>query len=643
MTRAQKKATIEQVLSNKRAAYAQRKAEQDKSMDKRPEYPSSFEYQKIFGQKLEKELSDLAEKHKAAVEEFDKVTDTLAASLVQALPAENAALVQRHLQGQIQKPSGVDEARIKSLEASFENRIVHIEKSAEPKIALIKNEVKQAHENHRELKGSIAHERSDFEKKMAAQQQMIDRLLENQRNLEAQVTRLQNDKNTRPSPRTDDTELRARLDRLEARLTADRDLQNAQNKSLNGDLSVIRIEHGKLKSDVEFLRARTALRSELGDLITDCSAVKTENVRLATGLAQAKEESRALGARLAEYEDMTRKHQVELTKLDVRVLERVAEAWDFEWPNVQYSSRGFHDIKGRVEQLEHASTAATGHKMRIGQLEHDAQKLTETLEEIKGSVGRVSAAQSVQSRESVSRHTSVAARSDKEDQTLQDLKARVLAIESRHQDSDRFEDTALGRLGASVNTLNRKWNSLNERLQQVEARLDQDRQSLMDGLKRVEIRLDELPPEPRPQSLLDLDPEVSKFKIKVEKFEGEFEKLSSEVHDVKGNCEALTHQFTVLDSQYNNITTRPLAEHIIAHMELVYPSNRQILEDLDYLKQRIAKVELDLAHATAAAEGARQRSDVATGNRAASPGPGNKRRRLDEGASGSPRPSLNGV
>lgn len=54
--------------------------------------------------------------------------------------------------------------------------------------------------------------------------------------------------------------------------------------------------------------------------------------------------------------------------------------------------------------------------------------------------------------------------------------------------------------------------------------------------------------------------------------------------DLNEQLECLRHLVTVLDSQFNNLSTRSLADLIIGQLEQLYPDVRRLIADLDGLK-----------------------------------------------------------
>lgn len=708
MKAAQKKANLEVKLGAEKVAVAQKKQDFQKSVTQHTDYPSVLETQQRYRDKHEKEWARLQEEYKVALADYNKATEQIAGSLTRALPLEMEALVQRYLQGQAQKnPTGIDEAKIQALEASFEKRFSEQDRSIESKIrkphdnqsdrALAETELASVIQmKTAEVEQKVT---EDFENKFAAQQKVIDGLLESHNRLAAQFAKAQTEKATAiPTPagspvEQDDGELRARMNKLETRQKENREQQEKHNKSLHTDVSKIRLETTRLDKDLEYLRTTVARQDEVKELRIKSSELTTELIKLSTGLNQMKIENEAKGTLYEDYAEMTTKHQVqipkleasteeledrlaqldretrgnveeisrlkkttkghqeELSRLDLNTLEAIAEGWVIDWPNIKDSVGDIVGLRQRVEKLENISQTASEVKDR----------------------GRQTPSHAAQARDSASRQGSVASRSEKGDGSPQDLKLRVMALENKLNRAHEFENSGLHTIADLQGKLAKRVREVETRLAKLPTqtpqqtslipelsnltsnvnRLSTDFQIMRDMInlwtervKNVEFRNDELLQRSAARNLLPSDPEVTEFKTKVAKVEGDFERLSTDLQGVSSNFEFLGHQVKVLDSQFNNITTRPLAEHIIAHMEQIYPTNREILADLEKLHQRVSSLESDARTAMANQE-FRLRARPALGGQNASfqaggvltSVAGNKRRRTDDGINGSPRPA----
>ncbi|KAK3903362.1 hypothetical protein C8A05DRAFT_14671 [Staphylotrichum tortipilum] len=115
--------------------------------------------------------------------------------------------------------------------------------------------------------------------------------------------------------------------------------------------------------------------------------------------------------------------------------------------------------------------------------------------------------------------------------------------------------------------------------------------------------------------------------------------------DILGQLAAVRHSIMVLDSQFNNLSTRSLAEFIIGHMEHIYPNAQQLTADVkglklltDSLASRIDGVEgrvqdfkgkVDIFTKTRLEAAGMNGGDMDNGGQ-----PGQKRKRVEPGPNG---------
>ncbi|KXX81233.1 hypothetical protein MMYC01_201384 [Madurella mycetomatis] len=129
--------------------------------------------------------------------------------------------------------------------------------------------------------------------------------------------------------------------------------------------------------------------------------------------------------------------------------------------------------------------------------------------------------------------------------------------------------------------------------------------------------------------------------------------------DLNGQVEMLRLTTNVLNSQFNNLSTKSLAEHIIGQLELVYPTQRELAADVNYLRttleeliDRVKNLEGNIHDYKAKADGRGSamgtsltgcRENLRRAAEFSGNGIGNKRRRLDSTPNGSENPISNGA
>jgi chromosome segregation ATPase len=97
----------------------------------------------------------------------------------------------------------------------------------------------------------------------------------------------------------------------------------------------------------------------------------------------------------------------------------------------------------------------------------------------------------------------------------------------------------------------------------------------------------------------DANKEVQKIQEQFQNFQEQLRNLDQELRTVNEQSaqrdEALTLQFSILDTQYNNISTRALADQIIGNLEQYYPAQRQITADIKELVKKYDEKSIELA------------------------------------------------
>lgn len=582
-----KKAKIEMNMELKRVAQAQRRLEYDRSMSKHAEYPSVSEYHNRYRQKHDKELAQLEKEHKQVTAELDKASEQLGANLANTIPIEAEALVQRHIKRMFDKR-----------DTALEDKVNSLQQALDTKLEALNSQPNQTNDIDEKLRV----QREDFAKQITQQQQMFDNMMESQKRLEDQVAELRKEKQDMQatSVQTQD-ELKKQLEKLEGRQKNEVMLQQEQTKLLWAELDRIRADKQKVEVEVPHLRsAHTGHGARLEILERNLANVKTDTANVKAGQAQIKRQNEVWAKLdLEEMAMVTKDNRADIRRLDIKTLERVQEAFEEEWKPLQDS------VQALLERFEKLERNTVDTKDLVGQLKREHEHLAKTVAQLEVQTvnGAVAQAAELNSRQSsLADGSGTPRRSQGPDPELIHLKGMVNKISGDIKGLWKYST-------ASFQDANNNYRGVRE------------------AVTDLRTRIDRLPTELREESVQHQDLEVTSVKTKVEKVEGELEKVAT---DMRGNIENLNHRVTGLDTQYNNITTKSLAEMIIAHMELVYPHPRAILADIAALSQRLAKVENKFG------------SRLGEYNDENS-GVGNKRKRVEGGPNGAVRPSVNGA
>ena len=162
--------------------------------------------------------------------------------------------------------------------------------------------------------------------------------------------------------------------------------------------------------------------------------------------------------------------------------------------------------------------------------------------------------------------------------------------------------------------------------------------------------------------------DMNSVKATVDGLSHEYPGLSSQVHQLDLNIKATTkdfgdqldcvrHSVTVLDTKFNNLSTRALAEQIIGQLEQIYPNARQLAADTDGLKKladgftvrleslegqmqehKVRSDDDDMHYSSFHEQAAKHLVDCQSKN-----GVPQKRRRTDSGPNGAEYPVANGT
>ncbi|KAK4043598.1 hypothetical protein C8A01DRAFT_43536 [Parachaetomium inaequale] len=82
--------------------------------------------------------------------------------------------------------------------------------------------------------------------------------------------------------------------------------------------------------------------------------------------------------------------------------------------------------------------------------------------------------------------------------------------------------------------------------------------------------------------------EFDATKITVDRLTQDVSKIISE--DLNNQLAALRHTVLVMDTQFNNLTTKELAESILGQLERIYPNAGQLTDDVEALKMRVGSL-----------------------------------------------------
>lgn len=660
------KAKWERELNLKKIALGEKITEYGKSTGQQPEHPSVPEYQAKFRKRYEKDLAT-AEKHLAAANaQYDRCASNLAVSLTQRMPLEIENLIQqlmdKHIEKQtaalktqsantasisdaeldrrieermnsaMQKETGPLCSRVDKLMGrvvELENRPIFTESTADQglqaKMAELQDQQEKAFK-------ALKQETIERQKELGRQQELIDMLTSRTKALEEQITKLQEEKvathaQAQQEPpaqaqaiQAADADLASRLDKLESTQAMDREYHVEQNKSLNmelasvrdqvqqgkalnKELAAIRLDTDRLKYRVDNLSRDNVPREEVSSLNSKFNNLELKTDELATWQSQAKSDLAYMRPELENCSSTIRNHKAKLARVDVDALERIADAFEMEVPTMQAN---IVELQRQVTQIDQAGKEAQRGFTEVRQLMKE-YPATESAPE------RTTFTQTAQT-------LSPAPSSTGELSPLQ-LKLSQLEDKIVHQ----------GKL----------FSAFVPRLRAVKDDLAEEKQRVDDRFKQL-ANSTTAPGPPISAA------EVDSLKVNVERLQTHVLTLDQTVQNfssISNQVEYLNHQFLVLDSQYQQLSTKRLMESVVHQIQLLYPGTKEIQANVALLTNRLDQCQVRLAKLEQNVHGWLQNApqnplqnspQTAPQNSpqiAPNPAPGNKRRRTDEPSS----------
>jgi len=308
-----------------------------------------------------------------------------------------------------------------------------------------------------------------------------------------------------------------------------------------------------IASEVETLREENAaLRSESVSLRTEVLETTRTAQQLAEKLGQQIQETNKLreavggfSEQVSELKILVGDHQNKLMHIDTLIWDEMAEIASFAFPKLQ---EGVDNLQGEVEQLRQSHALLAGRK---------------------------------ESERSGSPALSVA---------LESLLAKR---------TSEFGDRVLDKVGVWVDELRKSVKSLEQK--QTDARGDFEALNQRNAGLQAEVKsLGQTAPS---SSAGGAGSEYSELKEQYCKQDEEIKKLKE---DLAQKTNFLSHQFSILQGQYNNLTTRELAQAVLGQLEQLYPEPRKIVADISQLNETTEQIKKEQAEQVFEVKAAKQ-------------------------------------
>ncbi|KAK1761179.1 hypothetical protein QBC47DRAFT_397153 [Echria macrotheca] len=144
--------------------------------------------------------------------------------------------------------------------------------------------------------------------------------------------------------------------------------------------------------------------------------------------------------------------------------------------------------------------------------------------------------------------------------------------EAFKKEADQFQLKIITRVGGFVDELRARDTAIENQVKDVQAKVASLRAATENKPSSSEA--------PNPEAINEIKRELSVVLQHVLKTDQDVQKASEEMAE---KTKLLVLQFNSLQLQYQNLTTKELAQQIIGHLETIYPNSRQIVEDIGLL------------------------------------------------------------
>lgn len=571
----------------------QREAEYQKSMLRHAEFPAVPELQAKFRNKELKMVQEIDENLAKATRREEAAAEGMASQLLEKLPLAEIKTRLDDSSAQDQRISKEYETRLASLEKTREgsdDKFTSLEKKLESfrdewvqeqkkhqdeletnreaafkaQCADIKTQLEQQELNQKKANIKIENEfldqlrrmRQDFETQQAnamkhfqEEVRLVRQKLETQQ--EEQIKKIRQDfEAQQASAVKQQKELQSILAKQETVIKELREKQQQQpvnipDPKLASDLAALKQELAVLQS--RYSSQITALQNENKELKAQLSTTLPKVDDVATVVGTQKNEITSLRESVAacskQLEDQGQTLQKETEKLQEFDAESLAQLADLalEFPQLKQT---LNTLSRKVEeqaqkqtrqstpagQVPVSRTSASPAPASVAGWEDPLPKIATMLDVVMKQAGKL----------------------------VDDLKKDVEALTGR---VDALEESQV------LDDLVSELASLRDRIDGLENQTFNNEE--LDGFRATVKRLDE---------------DISSSKVQLEEVDKAIKTVNEELPKT---TKFLNHQISTLDSQVNNLSTRSLADHIIAHIGNIYPEQRQLVADITMLNSQM--------------------------------------------------------
>lgn len=316
-------------------------------------------------------------------------------------------------------------------------------------------------------------------------------------------------------------------------------LQQSQTRPQNDEIEA-------LKQANENLRAE--LSTQKKDLTEKVNEFDQRLRNALESIEQLRSPLHTVQDHVQDHGNTLKKHTAIIAQMDLETWDQMAEKWDFEFVPMTDKIRS---LQSELESLKSTKTGLDGLKTvqdELNTLQADVKTFNKAQDDLK-------------------------------------------SLQKDFKGLKDGQDTMISLLGGELD----KQNGRVEALEKTDpASLAREIESHSTRLKALEDDLEKAAvPAQAPATVPPLKEDASGADVK-----SEIGNIKTEVDGLKEvgqqRHESLMHIISSMQSQYDNINTMELANHIAGVMETLYPNTRQLSQDLDFLKSHMSEYKSQL-------------------------------------------------
>lgn len=321
-------------------------------------------------------------------------------------------------------------------------------------------------------------------------------------------------------------------------------LEKQRQESLNNSDKATVSEVATLRQENATLRSENvSLRSEVLETTRKVQELAEKLEQQVQAANKLREAVGSFGEQVNEQKILVDDHQSKLMHIDTQIWDEMAEISSFAFP-----------------------------------------KLQEGVDKLQGEVGKL--------RQS---HTLLAGRKESESGSP----APSIALENYERKNEEFSLLLLKKIGGWVDELREKVKSI----EQHHTNLRTDFEALSQRTAGLQTEVTSLGQATPSSSAGGASHEYAELQKQYSKQDEEIKKLSE---DLAQKTNFLSHQFSILQGQYNNLTTRELAQAMLGQLEQLYPEPRKIVADISQLNETTEQIKKEQAEQVFEVKAAKQ-------------------------------------